>query len=134
MKATKIKELTTTSIALLLHNDIELTVDRVKFEDYITEGTGEYQYTMDHYEPVTGHRETNHVITLDEYWKDYGEAQVSHINDYIESEPGLQKDIAMLDIEDYVRHEMNSDLDTDIILLKSKISHYAHLYFQSVTA
>lgn len=130
-KVTEITALTETTIECLLDGDIPLSIDRKGYEDYITEGTGKYEYQLDHYEPVTGHRQTNHVIELSEYWQDCigMTLHVDHINDYIEQDAKAKQDITMAELVDFVKHDMNTDLETDILLLQSKVLHFAHMYF-----
>lgn len=133
MQAKQITNLTEKEIGLLLDNDMPFAIDRAKFEDYITGGTGQYEYSLDHYEPVTGHRESHHVIPMDEYWAAIGQAQIEHINDYIEQSPEVQKDLALADIEAFVKWEMNKDSYEDIALLKSKVLYFGHKYFLYAT-
>lgn len=133
MQATQITNLTEDSIELLLTGDIPFTIRRKAFEDYITEGKGYYEYTMDHYEPVTGHRETVRIIEMSEYWEAIGQAQIDHINDYMQQEPSILVELAMLDILDYVQHDMRED-EASLLLLKSKVLHYGHCYFNAAVS
>jgi|SRR6478736_296825 len=133
MQATQITNLTETDIHLLLTNDVPFSINRKSFEQYITEGKGYYEYTLDHYEPVTGHRESNHVISLAEYWSAIGAAQIEHINDYMQQEPSITVELAMLDILDYVQHDMKED-EASLLLLKSKVLHYGHCYFNAAVS
>lgn len=133
MQAKQITNLTEDSIELLLTGDVPFKINRTDFEDYITEGTGKYEYQLDHYEPITGHRQSNHVITLAEYWQDCGSAQVDHINDYMQQEPSILVELAMLDILEYVKMDMKED-EASALLLKSKVLHYGHCYFNAAVS
>lgn len=70
MTVTTITSLTPDTIEVLLTGDIPHTVDRKAFESYISDDKGNYTYTLDHYEPQTGHSQTEHTISMDEYWID----------------------------------------------------------------
>lgn len=133
MQATQITNLTASTIELLLTNDVPFKVNRAKFEDYITEGKGYYEYTLDHYEPISGHRETTHIVSLSEYWAAIGQAQIDHINDYMQQEPSILVELAMLDILEYVKMDMQ-ETESSLLLLKSKISYYGHCYFNAAVA
>lgn len=124
MQAKQITNLTATEIHVLLDRDVPFTIDREKFEDYITEGNRYYTYEMN---------EQEYTITMLEYWSDIGAAQVEHINWFIQHEPAILKQLAMLDIVYYVKDEMGES-EIDMILLKSKVSHYGHCYFNAAIA
>lgn len=133
MQAKQITNLTATEIHVLLDRDVPYAINRAKFEDYITEGKGYYEYTLDHYEPISGHRETTHIVSLSEYWAAIGQAQIDHISDYMQQEPSILVELAMLDILDYVKMDMRED-EASLLLLKSKVLHYGHCYFNAAVA
>lgn len=116
-----ITQLTPTHIGCLI-DDVEVSIERKPFEDWITDVTGRYIFYIQ-----TPERSQEFALTLDEYWQDAigSDAHARELSHYIEYRPLVQLQIKWASIDQYIRYELNEPTDDKLRILRTMVDEYA---------